>query len=99
MDYTQILKNFLDDSERVTAYPSRRKLKVAVLLYMATKFEQGRLYSEKEVNEVLNEWHTFEDPATLRREMYDYKIFDRTDDCRRYWLEDVQPTMESLGMA
>lgn len=41
-------------------------------------------------------WHTFDDPATLRRELYDYKFLDREKDGSVYWLEYEQPTLENL---
>ena len=71
------LKNFLDERGRLTAFPAKRKTKIYALCYLAEKFERDKKYTEKEVNEVLKAWHTFDDPATLRRELYDYKFLDR----------------------
>lgn len=98
MDATPILKSFLDENMRLKAFPARRKMKIYALIYLAEKFTAGREYSEKEVNALLNEWHTFSDPATLRREMYDYRFFDRSRDGRVYKLCENQPTMKSLGL-
>lgn len=53
--------------------------------FLAAKFEAGREYSEKEVNEILNQNHTFGDPAMLRRELYMKKLLDRTPDGGKYW--------------
>ena len=64
MNLTLILKNFLDKDLRLKAFPARRKMKIYALLYLVQKFEPGREYSEKEVNTLLNDWHTFSDPAT-----------------------------------
>lgn len=58
------------------------------LEFLAAKFEMGREYSEKEVNEILNQNHTFGDPALLRRELYMKKLLDRTPDGSRYWLQE-----------
>ena len=58
------------------------------LEFLAAKFEMGREYSEKEVNEILNQNHTFGDPALLRRELYMKKLLDRTPDGNRYWLQE-----------
>jgi len=49
------------------------------------KLEKGRIYTEKEVNEMLNEAHIFNDAPLLRRELYDNGFIDRTRDCRQYW--------------
>ena len=98
MNLTQILKNFLDEDMRLKAFPARRKMKIYALLFLAQKFECGREYTEKEVNEILNLYSTFRDPATLRREMYDYRLLDRSRDGRVYKLKEPQPSMEELGI-
>ncbi len=91
MDALMQLKNFLDNRNRLTAFPSKRKMKLAALFYLAGKLEPGRSYAEKEINELLCEWHTFNDPATLRREMYQNRFLDRAPDGSSYWLENPQP--------
>ena len=48
-----------------------------LLSYLASKFEHGREYAEREVNQLLNQWHTYQDPATLRRDLYDARLLDR----------------------
>ena len=93
-----MLRGFLDAEGRVTQFPARRKKQLAVLQYLAGKFEPGRVYTEREVNEVLLGWHTFGDPATLRRELYDFHFLNRTPDGRAYALADSQPTPEELGL-
>ena len=93
-----MLRGFLDGEGRVTQFPARRKKQLAVLRYLAGKFTPGRVYTEQEVNEVLLNWHTFRDPATLRRELYDFHFLNRTPDGRAYELADPQPTPEQLGL-
>ena len=58
------------------------------LAYLAEKFQSGRDYSEREVNELLLQWHTFGDPATLRRELYDRGFMDRDPYGRSYRLAE-----------
>ena len=93
---TEPLKNFLDSENRLTVFPAKRKMKLLALCYLAGKFEKDRKYTEKEVNELLGKWHTFGDPATLRRELYNHRFLDREPSGKSYWLEPVQPTMEDL---
>lgn len=83
------LKGFLDKDSKLKSWPSRRhrEKQVLVLEYLAAKFEAGREYSEKEVNELLNQHHTFGDPALLRRELFMKKLLDRAPDGSRYWLQ------------
>ena len=82
---------FLDSQGQLKVFPAKRKKKLSALAYLAGKFEQGKIYTEREVNELLNQWHLFGDPATLRRELYNNRFLDREADGSRYWLEDPQP--------
>lgn len=45
---------------------------------------------------LLDEWTLFHDPATLRRELYNKRLLDRTADCSRYWKEESAPTLEAF---
>lgn len=62
---------------RIERVPARRKVRAAVLLEVVSRFEPGREYSEKEVNEVLLGVH--EDFAYLRRELVNYHYLERAD--------------------
>ena len=98
MDYNHILRNFLNESGKLTAFPAKRKMKIYCLFYLAQKFETEKDYTEQEVNGLLLEWHTFADPATLRRELYDYGFLHRSRDGKVYRLAETQPTPEELGL-
>lgn len=91
MDLTTVLKNFLDDRNRLTAFPAKRKMKIYALHYLAGKLTPGRTYTESEVNDILDDWTAFHDPATLRRELYNGRFLNRSQDGRSYWLEETQP--------
>lgn len=86
-DIPEQLKGFLDKDSKLKAWPSRkhREKQLLALEFLVVKFEPGREYSEKEVNEILNQNHTFGDPALLRRELYMKKLLDRTPDGGKYW--------------
>ncbi|HEY1012891.1 MAG TPA: metalloregulator ArsR/SmtB family transcription factor [Herpetosiphonaceae bacterium] len=79
------LRHFLDSDGRVVRWPGKRKVQIQVLDYLIQHFEPGRDYSEKEVNALINRWHTFGDHATLRRELYEADLLDRTSNGARYW--------------
>ncbi len=91
-----VLKNFLDQEGRLTAFPAKRKMKLYALCYLAEKFEPERIYNEKEVGELLGRWHTFADPWTLRRELYDNGFVSREKNGSAYWLNQNQPDLEEL---
>lgn len=82
------LRGYLDGEGRFESMPGKRqKRKQALMLEcLAEKFEPGKKYSESEVNEILNRYHTFNDPASLRRFMFGSKLLGRTIDGRTYWL-------------
>ncbi|MTI69255.1 MAG: DUF2087 domain-containing protein [Firmicutes bacterium] len=83
------LENFLDEKERVKQWPAKHSLKIEVVKYIASKFEEDIVYTEKEVNEIINQWHTYGDYFMLRRAMIEYKLMDRKKDGSKYWkLED-----------
>ena len=79
------LRRFLDAAGRVTMWPAKRQSQDLLLSYLISKFEHGREYAEREVNQLLNQWHSYQDPATLRRALYDAQLLDRTPDGARYW--------------
>jgi hypothetical protein len=87
--YPRELRRFLDNEGRVTGWPVRERDRMLVLEYLAAKFESGRFYKEKEVNELLKanlSMHPhFDDFATLRRALCDYRFVDRERDGSRYW--------------
>lgn len=93
----EMLKNFLDEKGRLRAFPAKRKLKLVALEFLARNFEKDKVYSEKEVNELLNKRHTFCDPATLRRELVEAGFLTRTADCREYRLNDP-PTNTDVAL-
>ncbi len=79
------IRGFFNEEQKITQWPSKHKKKRLVIDYLLAKFEKGRTYTEKEINEILNQHHTFGDPALLRRTFFEYKYMDRTVDGRSYW--------------
>lgn len=75
LDETAKTLRDLFDGERLTQIPAARKKRVVVLRHLLERFEPGRDYPEREVNERLRPAH--EDVATLRRELVDYGFLVR----------------------
>ena len=98
MELTHILRNFLDADGKLTAFPAKRKMKLYALLYLAQKIPADTDFTEREINDILLDWHAFTDPATLRRELYDYRFLDRSRDGKVYRLAQNQPIPEELGL-
>jgi len=98
MELTHILRNFLNADGKLTAFPAKRKMKLYALLYLVQKIPADTDFTEREINDILLDWHAFADPATLRRELYDYRFLDRSRDGKVYRLAEERPTPEKLGL-
>lgn len=85
-----LLKGYLTDDGKFNRMPGKKqKKKLAIMLEcLAQQFEAGKQYTEIEVNDLLNQHHSFKDPATLRRLMVVSKLINRTLDGTSYWLPD-----------
>ena len=94
-DYRDI-RSFLDENGRLTALPAKAKKKLYSLYYLGTKMEAGRFYTEREIGDLLDEWTLFHDPATLRRELYNRRLLNRTNDGARYWKEENLPDLAAF---
>ncbi len=98
MEIEKQLSRFLDVKGPIKNYPAKRKLKNLCLLYVGNKFIKSKIYTEKEVNNLINEWICFNDPITLRRELYNNRILNREKDGSAYWLEERLPALNGEGM-
>jgi len=83
---SEIVLRFLE-GERIKQLPAKRVHKLAVLKYLASKFETGKDYTEAQVNVTIDEWHTFEDYFILRRELIDSGLLKRLPNGSNYWRE------------
>lgn len=78
-------RRFLDREGRLRLWPSKLKDQKLALAWLATHFEPGRRYHEREVNELLKTLHAFGDWALLRRALFDHGYLDREGDGSAYW--------------
>ena len=82
------MKHLLDGTGKITRWPKKRAEKTDVIKYIHSKFQAGKVYTEKEVNEIVNNWHSFGDHALIRREMCAHHLMDRKNDGSEYWVID-----------
>jgi hypothetical protein len=82
-----VLKNYFDknNDRKLKTIPPKEKKKIIILQHLVSFFEKSKIYSEKEVNNILKEVH--EDYATLRRYLIEYGFMERTDNCSEYWVK------------
>lgn len=81
----EIFLRYLDDNKLVKQYPAKRSRKMLVLQYLHSKLNYNKTYNERELTQILNEWHTFNDGVSLRRDLYDFEFIDRARDGSKYW--------------
>ena len=93
---TQELKSFMNENLQLVALPAKYKKKLIAYYYLATKIEVGQRYTESDVNNILNQWTVFHDPATLRRELYNKQLVNRTNDCNYYWKDEEHLSLEEF---
>lgn len=98
MDINLELKNYLDAKGQLKQYPSKQRLQKIAMIFLASKFEAERIYSEKEVNAVIDNACNFLNASGIRRDLITNKFLNRKTDGSQYWLEKVQPTLQQLNI-
>lgn len=93
---TQELKSFMNKNMQLVTLPAKYKKKLIAYYYLATKIEAGQQYTESDINDILNQWAIFRDPATLRRELYNKHLVNRTNDCKYYWKDEEDLSLEEF---
>ena len=81
----RIIKTYVESAEPlvIKAFPVKEKRKLILLDLIARHFAPDRVYSEKEVNEIVRP--IFHDFATIRRYLIEYGYLDRTSNGSAYW--------------
>lgn len=90
------ISKFQDKEGRLTLFPAKKRNKVISLFYLATKFEPDIDYTEKQINEIIEANHTFEDKWLLRRELVNLGLLCRLTDGSKYWLSKEPPKLEDI---
>jgi len=70
----KVLADFFENG-RLKAIPAQEKKKLVIMTWLADRFEWGRRYSEREVNELIARYHP--DTASLRRYLVGYRFMER----------------------
>lgn len=73
-----VLRNFFSKDGRLRQIPAQYKKKLIALQFMVEKLEPGVVYTEKQINEFIKQFH--EDYATIRREFIMHQFMYREND-------------------
>lgn len=87
-----------DAQGRLTRWPIKFSVQRLMLWGLWMRFDARRRYSEREVNEVLKAWHLFGDHCTLRRELVEMKMLERTDGGAEYRKLPRRPDAEAMAL-
>lgn len=69
----------------LSTFPIKEKRKLVVLKNIIKRFEYGKIYNEKEVNNILK--NVYSDYVIIRRYLIDYGFMDRKNDGSEYWVK------------
>lgn len=81
-DYRKRVIDSFFEYGKLKSIPAQRKKERIILEEIAKAFEPGRVYTEREVNIIIADFH--DDFCTIRRDMIGEKIMDRENG--KYWL-------------
>ncbi|MFO1338877.1 MAG: DUF2087 domain-containing protein [Burkholderiaceae bacterium] len=87
-----------DEHGRLARWPYKFSVQRLAMWGLWLRFDSGRSYTEREVNELLKAWTTYGDHVTPRRELVEMGLLGRKSDCSAYWKEPQRPTDEVRAM-
>lgn len=93
-EYRQRVLNTFLEYGKLKAIPAQRKKERIILEEIAKSFSPGRVYTEREVNLIIADYH--DDFCTLRRDMVSERLLERNRN--GYWLaapRDGKPQNET----
>ena len=79
----EVLKNYLNEDGSIQQLPTNRRKLDVVLRYITEHFDSGKIYTEKQVNQVIGTLN--EDISGLRRDLISVGYLDRKKDGSEYW--------------
>jgi len=100
VDYVRVkrLLRMFDASGKLARWPSKRSQQELCLWVIWSKLPGRQVFTEKEINLLLNDNHLFGDHALLRRWLCDYGMMSRTRDGREYRRVEKHPPAEALEL-
>lgn len=81
----KVVGDYVRKDGSLKTIPAQLKKLQAILRYVVKAFKVGKRYSEKQVNEILRDYH--EDTASLRRDLVGFGLMKREGGGGEYWRE------------
>ena len=79
------MKKLINELNQIVRWPKKPSDKEAIIKFLSEKFTCNKKYSEREINDIINQTHVFNDIALLRRELISRKYLSRKDNGSEYW--------------
>ena len=100
VDFVRVkrLLRMFDQEGKLARWPSKRSQQELCLWVIWSKLPARQVFTEKEINLLLNDNHLFGDHALLRRWLCDYGMMSRTRDGREYRRVEKRPPAEALEL-
>ena len=87
-----------DSRGRLMRWPVKFSVQKLAMWVLWTLFDGRRVYTEREVNEILKAANAFSDHATLRRELVNHQLLTRKSDCSEYRKLPARPDAETRAL-
>ena len=78
----------INELDKIIRWPNKPSDKEIVINWLSQKFKMQFKYSEKEINQIIDRYHLFNDISLLRKELVSRKYLVRKDDGSEYWKVD-----------
>jgi hypothetical protein len=87
-----------DPQGRLVRWPGKASHREPCLWALWSRLAPRQLFTERQINAMLNANHLFGDHALLRRELFDRGLVTRTADGREYRRIEREPPAEALAL-
>ncbi len=87
-----------DTRGRLVRWPTKFSVQRLAMWVLWTLFDGRRLYTEKDVNNILKAANAFGDHVTLRRELINHRLLTRKSDCSEYRKLPAVPDDETRAL-
>jgi hypothetical protein len=94
LDRVEKVSRHFDADGMMMRWPSKASHAELCLWVMWSRLPAGEVFTEREISEMLADWHSFGDHALLRRGMVDARLVSRTVDGREYRRIEQRPPAE-----
>ncbi|MBN1679594.1 MAG: metalloregulator ArsR/SmtB family transcription factor [Anaerolineae bacterium] len=81
----KVLSDYIHDG-KLKQIPTKEKKLIVILRWLITRFEPGRRYTERDVNDIIE--GVYDDYAMLRRELVDFGFLARDSGGGGYWIPE-----------